>query len=162
MAQGTGFALYDAMFESPVKTVKDVKPDKFILAFSQHLKRQGKLEIPKWADYVKTATNRELPPNDPDWLYVRAASIVRKIYIRSGTGVGGLKKVYGGQKRRGTCTNVYSTASGKVIRYLVQQLEELGLVEQDEKGGRQITKEGQRELDTVAVQVAGAGDEEDE
>ena len=152
---------YDSFFPAPVKTVKDVKPDKFITAFSQHLKRQGKLEIPKWADYVKTGTNRELPPNDPDWLYVRAASIVRKIYVRSGTGVGALKKVYGGQKRRGTLTNVYTTGSGKIIRYLIMQLEELGLLEQDDKGGRKITKEGQRELDTVAVQVAGA-DEEDE
>ena len=157
----TGYAMYDEMFAAPVKTVKDVKPDKFILAFSQHLKRQGKLEIPKWADYVKTAVAKELAPYDPDWLYVRAASIVRKIYVRSGTGVGGLKKCYGGQKRRGTCTNVYSTASGKVIRYLVQQLEELGLVEQDDKGGRRITKEGQRELDTVAVQVAGAQEDDD-
>ena len=30
----------------------------------------------------------------------------------------------------------------------------MGLVEQDESGGRKITKEGQRELDTVAVQAA--------
>ena len=30
----------------------------------------------------------------------------------------------------------------------------MGLVEQDEDGGRMITKEGQRELDTVAVQAA--------
>ena len=51
-----------------------------------NFKRYSKLGIPKWADYVKTGTNRELCPYDPDWLYVRAASIVRKIYIRSGTG----------------------------------------------------------------------------
>lgn len=37
----------------------------------------------------------------------------------------------------------------------------MGLVENDEDGGRMITKEGQRELDTVAVQAA-AEDEEDE
>ena len=34
-----------------VKTVKDVSADKFIVAFSQHLKRQGRFELPKWADY---------------------------------------------------------------------------------------------------------------
>merc|ERR1711879_361678 len=101
----------------------------------------------------------ELPPNDPDWLYVRTASMVRKIYIRAGMGVGAFRKVYGGQKRRGTCTNIFAKGSGKIARYILQQLEEMGLVEQDDNGGRRITKEGQRELDTVAVQAATPEDE---
>eukprot|EP00928_Gymnodinium_smaydae_P001959 TRINITY_DN106_c0_g1_i4.p2 TRINITY_DN106_c0_g1~~TRINITY_DN106_c0_g1_i4.p2 ORF type:complete len:191 (+),score=62.54 TRINITY_DN106_c0_g1_i4:67-573(+) len=154
---------YDSHFSKgkSVVTVKDVTADKFIKAFSQHLKRQGRFEIPKWADVVKTGKAKELPPNDPDWLYVRTASMVRKVYIRGGTGVGGFKKVYGKQNRRGTCTNVFSKASGKVCRYVLQQLEEMGLVEQDEEGGRKITKEGQRELDTVAVQAAAEEAEEE-
>merc|ERR1712157_81234 len=122
--------------------------------------RQGRFEIPKWADIVKTSKHKELPPNDPDWLYVRTASMVRKIYIRKGMGVGAFRKVYGGQMRRGTCTNTFSKGSGKIARYVLQQLEEMGLVEQDEEGGRKISKEGQRELDTVAVQAAGEEDEE--
>merc|ERR1712098_8002 len=110
--------------------------------------------IPKWADYAKTGVQRELPPYDPDWLYTRAASVIRKIYVRTGTGVGALRKVYGGQKRRGTCTNIFVKSSGKIIRYCIQQLEEMGLVEEnDTKGGRRITKEGMRECDTVAVQA---------
>jgi len=156
---------YDADFMEgfKVKTVKDVGADKFITAFAQHLKRQGRFEIPKWADVVKTSRSRELPPIDPDWLYVRTASMVRKIYIRAGTGVGGFRKVYGGQLRRGVCRNTFCKSSGKIARYILQQLEEMGLVEQDENGGRKITKEGQRELDTVAVQAAEVEDaEEDE
>ena len=43
-----------------------------------------------------------------------------------------------------------------------QVAQEMGLVEQDEEGGRMITKEGQRELDTVAVQAAAEEEEEDE
>merc|ERR550525_1803232 len=155
---------YDDTFKEglTVVTVKDVEADKFITAFAQHLKRQGRFEIPKWADVVKTGKNKELPPNDPDWLYVRTASMVRKIYIRGGIGVGAFRKVYGGQKRRGTCTNIYTKASGKIARYVLQQLEEMGLVEQDEdNGGRRITKEGQRELDTVAVQAVAADADED-
>merc|ERR1719456_1810913 len=146
---------YDAEFKDgkTVTTVKDVEADKFISSFAQHLKRQGRFEIPKWADVVKTGVRKELPPIDPDWLYVRTASIVRKIYIRGGTGVGGFRKVYGGQKRRGTMTNTFAKGSGKIARYCLQQLEEMGLVEQDENGGRKITNEGQRELDTVAVQA---------
>merc|ERR1719491_1774993 len=145
-----------------VTTVKDVEADRFIAAFAQHLKRQGRFEIPKWADYVKTGKFKELPPQDPDWLYVRTASMVRKVYIRGGSGVGAFRKVYGGQHRRGTCTNVYAKGSGKIARYCLQQLEEMGLVEQDESGGRKITKEGQRELDTVAVQAAEEGKEDDD
>mmetsp|Transcript_76280 Transcript_76280/g.120443 ORF Transcript_76280/g.120443 Transcript_76280/m.120443 type:complete len:161 (-) Transcript_76280:56-538(-) len=156
-------ALYDDFFKEgrTIKTVKDVEAAQFITAFAQHLKRQGRFEIPKWADVVKTGRRKELPPSDPDWLYVRTASIVRKIYIRGGSGVGAFTKVYGGQQRRGTCTKVFATGSGKIIRYILQQLEEMGLVEQDEEGGRKITKEGQRELDTVAVQAAQTEEDED-
>merc|ERR1712183_999081 len=119
-------------------------------------------EMPKWADIVKTGVSKELAPYDPDWLYDRTASMVRKIYIRGGTGVGGFRKVYGGQKRRGTMTNTFAKGSGKIARYCLQQLEEMGLVEQDENGGRKITKEGQRELDTVAVQAAQEEEEDGE
>merc|ERR1712151_62332 len=144
-----------------VVTVKDVSAQKFIVAFSQHLKRQGKFEIPKWTDLVKTGKAKELAPYDPDWLYVRAASMVRKIYIRGGSGVGAFRKVYGGQKRRGTMTNIFCKGSAKIARYILQQLEEMSLVEQDENGGRKITNEGQRELDTVAVQAAGPAEEDE-
>merc|ERR1712107_622479 len=155
---------YDAEFKEglTVKTVKDVEADKFISAFAQHLKRQGRFEIPKWADVVKTSKAKELPPSDPDWLYTRTASMVRKIYIRGGTGVGAFTKVYGKQQRRGTCTKYFSKGSGKICRYILQQLEEIGLVEQEDEGGRKITKEGQRELDTVAVQAATEEEEEEE
>ena len=153
---------YDSYFQEDkvVVTVKDVEAAKFIEAFAKHLKRQGRFEIPKWSDVVKTGVSKELAPYDPDWLYTRTASIVRKVYIRGGSGVGGFAKVYGGQFRRGTQTNSWNRGSRKIIRYILVQLEEMGLVEQDENGGRKITKEGQRELDTVAVQAAKPEDEE--
>lgn len=44
----------------------------FITAYSSHLKRSGKLEIPTWVDLVKTGSQKELAPYDPDWFYVRA------------------------------------------------------------------------------------------
>ncbi|CAD7942630.1 unnamed protein product [Amoebophrya sp. A120] len=141
-------------------TVKDVKAQKFITALAKHMKRQGKFELPPWADVVKTGVSRELPPMDQDWLYIRAASIARHVYNRGGSGVGAFRKVYGGQQRRGTCTSHFRKSSGKIIRYCMQQLEEIGIIEIDEKtGGRRITPEGQREMDTVAVQAL---DEEDE
>jgi len=44
----------------------------FISAYSSHLKRSGKLEVPNWVDIVKTGAFKELAPYDPDWYYVRA------------------------------------------------------------------------------------------
>lgn len=46
----------------------------FIAAYSSHLKRSGKLEVPIWADIVKTGAYKELAPYDPDWYYVRAGT----------------------------------------------------------------------------------------
>ena len=161
-------AAYDAEFKAllcrgdstipRIKTVKDLEAAKFIKAFAEHLKRQGRFELPKWNDMVKTGVSRELAPYDPDWLYTRAASIVRKIYIRPGSGVGAFSKVYGAQFRRGTQKNDWRTASRKIIRYCCIQLADMELIEEDENGGRRITKNGQRELDTVANQV-GAEEE---
>ncbi|KAJ4960803.1 hypothetical protein NE237_020713 [Protea cynaroides] len=68
------------------RTVKDVSPHEFVKAYSAHLKRSGKMELPHWTDIVKTATFKELAPYDPDWYYVRAASMARKIYLRQGIG----------------------------------------------------------------------------
>lgn len=44
----------------------------FISAYSSHLKRSGKLEVPTWVDIVKTGSFKELAPYDADWYYVRA------------------------------------------------------------------------------------------
>lgn len=53
-------------------TVKDVPAGAFISAYAAHLKRTGKIELPKWSDLVKTSRAKELAPYDPDWYYVRA------------------------------------------------------------------------------------------
>ena len=52
-------------------------PEAFITAYSSHLKRSGKLEVPIWADIVKTGAYKELAPYDPDWYYVRAGASSR-------------------------------------------------------------------------------------
>lgn len=52
-------------------TVKDVNAHAFIKAYAAHLKRSGKLEVPKWVDLVKTASFKELAPIDADWFYAR-------------------------------------------------------------------------------------------
>jgi small subunit ribosomal protein S19e len=80
-------------------TLRDVSADKFIAAYAEVLKNNDKFVLPKWVDIIKTGVNRELAPYDPDWYYIRAAAIIRKIYLRPGTGVGALRKRFGGAYR---------------------------------------------------------------
>lgn len=135
-------------------TVKDVNAHEFVKAYAAYLKTQGKLPIPSWTDLVKTATFKELGPLSEDWFYVRAAAIARHIYLRKSVGIGALQKVHGGRKRRGVRPNKHADASGSVIRKAVQSLEKIQILEKDSKGGRRITKAGQRDLDLIASQIA--------
>jgi len=135
-------------------TVKDVSAELFVKAYAQHLKRQGKLEVPKWVDYVKTSVAKELAPYDPDWFYVRCASIARKIYLRPNTGVGALTKVYGSNYRRGARTEHFRTANSGLLRYMVRQLEAIKVLEKTANGkGRKISRIGQQDLDRIAAHV---------
>eukprot|EP01123_Difflugia_compressa_P008012 TRINITY_DN2292_c0_g1_i1.p1 TRINITY_DN2292_c0_g1~~TRINITY_DN2292_c0_g1_i1.p1 ORF type:complete len:156 (-),score=16.66 TRINITY_DN2292_c0_g1_i1:111-578(-) len=148
-------------------TVKDVPASAFIRAYAEHLKKNDWIQLPQWVDIVKTSHAKELCPSDPDWIYIRAASIARKIYLRGGVGVGALKKVYGCSKRRGPRPCAFTKASGKIIRYIVQQLVNIGVVEkspslsnqairQKSGHGKKISQEGQRDLDRIAGRVAAS------
>ena len=53
----------------------------FITAYSSHLKRSGKLEVPTWVDIVKTGAYKELAPYDPDWYYVRAGAFLHESHV---------------------------------------------------------------------------------
>ncbi|KAL2123810.1 hypothetical protein VTJ04DRAFT_175 [Mycothermus thermophilus] len=146
-------------------SVRDVDAHKFINAYAAFLKRQGKLPVPGWVDTVKTGHGKEMPPQDIDWFYVRAASVARHVYLRKTVGVGRLRKVHGSAKNRGTRPSKHVDASGSVDRKILQALEKIQVVEQDEeKGGRRITQQGQRDLDRIAQTVAEAeaGEEEED
>ncbi|KAH9860935.1 40S ribosomal protein S19, partial [Plenodomus lingam] len=156
-------------------TVKDVEAQKFIGAYAAFLKRQGKLPMfvsvqrviekpeSRWVDTVKTSASRELPPQDIDWFYVRAAAVARHVYMRKTVGVGRLRKVHGATKNRGSRPSHHVDASGSVDRKVMQALEKIGVLEQDEdKGGRRITQSGQRDLDRIAQTTLEADEEEDD
>ena len=137
-------------------TVKDVSSHDFVIAYAAHLKRIGKIEVPKWADLVKTATFKELAPYDPDWYYIRAAAIARRVYLRNGIGVGSFKRIFGGRVSRGTRPEIFGTSSGSVVRHILKELEKLKIIEKNPVGtkkGRRITPQGQRDLDSIAGQI---------
>ena len=86
---------------------------------------------------------------DIDWWYVRAAAVARHVYMRKTVGVGRLRKVHGSAKNRGTAPSHHVKASGSVDRKIMQSLEKIQILEQDEdKGGRRISQQGQRDLGT--------------
>ncbi|KZV42765.1 hypothetical protein F511_07462 [Dorcoceras hygrometricum] len=135
------------------KTVKDVSPHEFVKAYAAHLKRSGKMELPEWTDIVKTGVLKELAPYDPDWYYIRAASMARKIYLRGGIGVGAFRRIYGGSKRNGSRPPHFGKSSGSIARNILQQLQVMGIIEMEPRGGRRITSNGQRDLDQVAGRI---------
>ncbi len=93
----------------------------------------SQLEVPAWADMVKTGVARELAPIDPDWYYVRAAALARKVYLFPGRGVGSYSKVYGGAQDNGTKRSHHRVAATGVIRNALQSLEKLGLIQTADK-----------------------------
>ncbi|KAK2949024.1 putative 40S ribosomal protein S19 [Blattamonas nauphoetae] len=137
-------------------TVKDIPADVFITTLAGHFKKSDHIVMPAWGDYCKTACYKQLAPANPDWYFIRAASIARKIYIRDGTGIGSLKEVYGTSVDNGVMPRHFREASGKIIRTIVHQLEKAKLVEPvpGRNGGRRVTKQGRGDLDRIASQIA--------
>jgi len=137
------------------RTVKDVPAQEFIAALASYFKKSNKIELPEWHDLVKTSVAKEMGPLDPDWYYVRAASLARKVYLRGGQGVGAFTRIYGSRQRRLTYGRFhFRRASKGIIRHILIQLAEQGYIDRKkEKKGRWITSEGRKTLDTVAGQV---------
>jgi small subunit ribosomal protein S19e len=65
----------------PGVSVNDVDPQQFVVAVAKYLKRSGKIAVPKYNDFAKTASYKELPPMDPDWFYVRAGMLFQNFYL---------------------------------------------------------------------------------
>ena len=135
--------------------VKDVASDDFIKAYAEHLKRTGKILFPGWSDIAKTGEGQELAPSDPDWFYIRAASVARRLYVQPSQGLTRLRNRYGKMKSTGSQPDRRKVASGKVIRVILQQLQEAGIVKKPTKatGGRVLTNEGIKDLDIIATEV---------
>ena len=131
----------------------DVNPTKLIENTALELKKNENITPTEWASFVKTGNNKERPPVNLDWWYVRCAAILRKVLILGPIGTSKLRRKYGGNKNRGNQPNKFAKASGNIIRKMLQQLEKANLIRHTEKGvhkGRMITKEGKELLDKVA------------
>lgn len=130
-------------------------PQKLITVTAAKLQEMKELEPPVWSKFVKTGTSKKRSPESPDWWSVRAASILRRIYLDGPVGTSRLRTVYGSRKHRGTKREHFYKASGAVIRKILQQLESAGMVKKVDKPkkGRVITPKGQKFLDNTAKSV---------
>ena len=131
-------------------SARDVDQGKLVTKMSVQLKEQ--VQMPEWAKFIKTGVSRERQPEQPDWYYLRSASVLRKIYNDGPVGVEKLRSYYGGLHRRGHKPAHFAKGGGKILRTILQQLEITGYVKKEKKG-RMITNQGQKFVDNAAKQA---------
>lgn len=135
-------------------TPYDVPAHMFVEKLAQYIKDNiDQVTPPPWAPYVKTGSFATHPPQNPDWWFIRCASILRKTYTRGPIGIERLRAQYGGRKDMGVRPEQVRKGAGGNIRKLFHQLEAAGLVENVKGKGRVLTGEGRRLLDTIATEL---------
>ncbi|MDO8872423.1 MAG: 30S ribosomal protein S19e [Methanoregula sp.] len=133
-------------------TVYDVPADHIIRRVAEELKKRKEIVPPEWAAFAKTGVHKEMPPEDPDWWFTRAAAVLRRVYIDGPLGVERMRSFYGGKKNRGSRPNAFRKGSGSILRKSLQQLEAAGLIIHD-KTGRKVSPAGMSFLDNLSQEV---------
>ena len=133
-------------------TVYDVPADHIIRRVAEELKKRKEIVPPEWAAFAKTGVHKEMPPEDPDWWFVRAAAVLRRVYVDGPLGVERMRSFYGGKKNRGSRPNAFRKGSGSILRKAFQQLEAAGLIVHD-KTGRKVSPAGMSFLDNLSHEV---------
>jgi len=134
-------------------TVRDVPAEKLVNKLKEELRKFKEISSPAWARFVKSGTHKERPPEQEDFWFIRAASILRKVYLNGPVGISRLRSYYGGRKKRGSKPGHFKKASGNIIRKILQQLEKTNLIEKNKKG-RKISAKGRKFLDRMAYEVS--------
>lgn len=131
-------------------SVYDVRASELVRATADKLKSM--MTKPTYIEYVKSGAHRERPPSDPDFWYVRSASLLRQVYLNGPVGVSRLRTRYGGRKTHVMHRMHRTPAGGSIIRDAFIQLESLNLVKKTKKG-RVITPQGTAFLDKISKQI---------
>ena len=128
--------------------------DELIKRVAMKLKRMSEIKPPAWAYFVKTGVHKEAPPTDTDWWYIRAASIMRKLYkTKTPVGIERLRTIYGGRANLGSRPEHFRKSGGAIIRNILQQLQNAGLVQVIPRKGRILTSAGVSLLDNTAHEI---------
>ncbi|MCS7138332.1 MAG: 30S ribosomal protein S19e [Candidatus Caldarchaeum sp.] len=138
-----------------VDAVRSVEAEKLISRVAAYLKNNQSVSPPPWALFAKTSVAREEPPRNPDWWFVRAASILRKLYVHGPLGVSRMRKFYGGRHRVGMMPPRFAKGGGAAVRKIMQQLEKAGFVSTVPRKGRVLTPAGVKLLEQAAKSISG-------
>ncbi|MHA1991231.1 MAG: 30S ribosomal protein S19e [Candidatus Hodarchaeales archaeon] len=116
------------------------------------LKEKSIITKPEEFNFVKTSHAKENMPENPDWFYIRAGSIMRKMYFKGTVGVQELRKLYSSPKNRGARPEKSIKSGGKIIRNILQQMEKEGLVSKVDQG-RKLSPKGISFVDKLADEL---------
>ena len=135
-------------------TVLDVPAERLIEETAKRLQGLPELKAPEWAPFVKTGVHREKPPTRKDWWHVRAAAVLRKVYLNGPIGTERLAAMFGGNRDGGSAPKHPRQGSRSVIRKELQQLKAAGFIADELKNrGKIVTPKGQSFLDNIAYEV---------
>jgi len=134
-------------------TAYDVPADKLIRKLAEELKKMETIAPPDWGTFVKTGRHREKSPAENDWWHVRAAAVLRKIYLDGPMGTTRLAAEYGGKADRGSKPNKAVRGSRSISRVTVQQLEKSQLVQKQKDGGRVVSAKARKLIDGLSTQI---------
>jgi len=134
-------------------TVYDVPQEEIISKLADHLKHVSQVTPPFWTSYAKTGSHAMRQPIEKDWWYVRAASLLRKIYLHGPVGLSELESDYGGRKEVSYSVGHHRDAGGSAVRKAIQQLEAAGLVAKQGRKGRILTGKGVSLVDRMSTEI---------
>ena len=146
-------------------TYHDVPADLLLADLAQRLSDHEVINVPEWADFVKTGTHREKPPEQSDWWYIRCAAVLRKVAMKGPIGTNHMSQLFGGPKDRGVKPNRAVAGSRKVARTVLQQLAAAEYISDSFNTagtvtlGKVITPTGQSLLDECAHNVRPLAEE---
>ena len=134
-------------------TAYDVPAILLIERLATKLSTVETIKQPEWAMFVKTGPHREKGPARNDWWTIRAAAVLRKIYMKGPIGVERLSAEYGGRCDHGSAPYHAVRGSRAIARNVVKQLEASKLIKIERGRGRSITSTGQALIDNTSHEV---------
>lgn len=135
--------------------VFDVDGSALIKKTSEMLKGKG-MAKPEYIDFVKSGASRERVPSDPDFFYMRSASLLRQVYLNGPVGIARMRTRYGTRKLHTIHRHHHFRSGGSVIKDAFDSLEKLDYVKKTPKG-RVITPAGKSFLDKISNEIIKTG-----
>merc|ERR1711991_827804 len=95
----------------------------------------GKLFVPNCTELMKQSHGNQRAPENKDWFFYRCAAVLRRIYVRPGTGYGGMGKAFGILKNNGSRPEKTVKATRGLLHWACRSLQGLKLVAKGKESG---------------------------